>query len=105
MMIIAKNKTKTPLKKYHVTATIERTIHYIDKKTGETKYIYTVEKHNKPFRAIGHDTLKDSRIVEASSIQEAQDIMTKAVSFDHFQYILVHYLLHHHHIHEIVYFI
>ncbi len=31
MMITAKNKTKAPLKKYHLTATIERTIHYIVK--------------------------------------------------------------------------
>ena len=82
MMIMAKKNTKKHIEKFHLTATIERTIHYFDKITGKTKYIYTEEEHNKPFRGIGHDTLTDSRIVEGSSRQEAQNIMRQTIDIE-----------------------
>ena len=81
MMIIAKNKTKQPLKKFHLTATIDRTIHYLDKKTGEKRYSYTEEEHSRELR--GHDTLSDSRIIEATSLGEAQKIFNDQIEIEH----------------------
>ena len=40
MMMIRHKKTKKPLQKYYLTAIIDRTIHYHDKKTGNIKYSY-----------------------------------------------------------------
>ncbi len=37
MMMIRHKKTKKPLQKYYLTAIIDRTIHYHDKKTGNIK--------------------------------------------------------------------
>ena len=67
MLLINKNKTKK-LHKYHLTARIHRKITYTNK-TG-VKKTYKESEHNK--KLVGYDNLYDSRIVEASSLQEAQ---------------------------------
>jgi len=86
MMMIRRNKAKKqmvrddprsgashPLRdKFHITAIIERSIHYPDKKTGITKYTY--EEKNHPRQLVGHDKLTDSRIIEATSLEEAKQI-------------------------------
>ena len=69
MLLINKNKTKQ-LHKYHLTARIERKITYTNK-TGAKK-TYKESEHER--KLVGHDNLYDSRIVEASSLQEAQKI-------------------------------
>jgi 1,2-phenylacetyl-CoA epoxidase PaaB subunit len=40
MMMIRHKKTKKPLEKFHLTAIIDRSINYPDKKTGNVKYTY-----------------------------------------------------------------
>ena len=46
-MMIRRNKAKKQMDKFHITAIIERSIHYPDKKTGITKYTYEEKKHPK----------------------------------------------------------
>ena len=72
MMIHSKNKTKKPLEKFHLTAIMKRTITYTHKKTGKINK-YNEEDHSRIL--LGHDTLNDSRVVEASSRQEAHQLM------------------------------
>ena len=72
MMIKSKNKTKKPLEKFHLTAILDRIMHYHDKKTGNIKYSYKEKDHSKPFR--GQDKLTDSRVIEATSLEEAQKL-------------------------------
>ena len=71
MMMISKNKTKKPLEKFHLTATLDRSIHYPDKKSGNIKYSYKEKDHSKPFR--GQDKLTDSRVIEATSLEELKN--------------------------------
>ena len=78
MMLMSKNKTKKPLKKFHITAIIKRSIHY-DKKSGKT-YSYKEEDHSR--KLLGHDTLTDPRIIESSSKEEAYKIMYDSVMTD-----------------------
>ena len=70
MMIMAKKNTKKTINRYHLTAIIDRNITYHDKKTGATKYIYTEKEHSRLIK--GHDKLTDSRVIEASSAEEAK---------------------------------
>ena len=42
------------------------------KKTGEIKYSYKEKDHSKPLR--GQDKLTDSRVIEATSLEEAQKL-------------------------------
>jgi len=72
MMMIRHKKTKKTLEKFHLTAIIDRIIHYSDKKTGNIKYSYKEKEHSKPFR--GQDNLTDSRVIEATSLKEAQEL-------------------------------
>ena len=72
MMIMAKKNTKKTINKYHLTAIIDRNITYHDKETGATKYIYTEKEHSRLLK--GHDKLTDSRVIEASSEEEAKKI-------------------------------
>ncbi len=69
MMVISKIKNKKTLHKYHLTAIIERNVTYTNSKTGKIN-IYTEKEHNKLLK--GHDKLTDSRIIEASSLEEAK---------------------------------
>ena len=78
MMLMKKNKTKKSLEKFHLTAIIKRTIIY-DKKSGKT-YKYKEEEHSR--KLIGHDKLTDSRVIEASSREEAQKIFNEAIVND-----------------------
>jgi len=78
MMLMSKKKTKKPLEKFHLTAVIKRTIMY-DKKTGKT-YKYKEEEHSR--QLLGHDKLTDSRVIEASSLEEAQRIFNEAIVSD-----------------------
>jgi hypothetical protein len=71
MMMIRKNKTKKPLKKFHLTAIIKRSIHY-DKKSGKT-YSYKEEDHSR--QLLGHDKLTDSRVIEATSAKKHKNIL------------------------------
>ncbi len=77
--MIQHKKTKKPLEKYYLTAIIERSIRYPNKKTGNVK-IYKEEDHSRLL--IGHDTLTDSRAVEASSLQEAHEIMAGTINVE-----------------------
>ena len=83
MMIKSKTKTQKPLEKFHLTAIIKRTIHYHDKKTGNIKYSYKEEDHSRLLT--GHDTLTDSRVVEASSVQEAHQLMGSTIDIEQVQ--------------------
>ncbi len=83
MMIKSKTKTIKPLEKFHLTAIIKRTIHYTDKKTGKIKYSYKEGDHSRLLP--GHDTLTDSRLVMASSLQEAHQIMNEMIDFEQVQ--------------------
>ena len=78
MMIRSKTKTKKPLKKFHITAIIKRSIHY-DKKSGKT-YSYNEEDHSR--QLLGHDQLTDSKAIESSSREEAHKIMYGNVMTD-----------------------
>ena len=71
MMIMNKNKIKKPLEKFHLTAVIKRTITYTNKKNGRVNK-YDEENHSRLLK--GHDVLTDSRVVEATSLQEAQKL-------------------------------
>jgi len=69
MMMITKNKNKKNLEKYHLNAIIKRSILYTNTKTGKSK-MYKEEDHSRVLK--GHDMLTDSRVVEATSKEEAQ---------------------------------
>ena len=69
MMIMSKNKIKKPLEKFHLAAVIKRTITYTNKKNGRVNK-YDEENHSRLLK--GHDVLTDSRVVEATSLLEAQ---------------------------------
>ena len=74
-MMMIKNKEKK-LHRYHLTIQIRRKITYTNKKTGKINK-YKEEDHNK--KIVGHDNLIDSRVVEASSLDEAKRIYTDLV--------------------------
>ena len=80
MMLMSKNKTKKSLEKFHLTAIIKRTITYTNKKNGRINK-YDEENHSRLL--VGHDKLTDSRVIEATSEQEAQKIFYEALSNDH----------------------
>ena len=80
MMIMNKNKIKKPLEKFHLTAVIKRTITYTNKKNGRVNK-YDEENHSRLLK--GHDVLTDSRVVEASSLQEAQKSFYDSLTNDH----------------------
>jgi hypothetical protein len=69
MMVISKIKNKKTLHKYHLTAIIDRNVTYTNNKSGKIN-VYTEKEHNKLLK--GHDKLTDSRIIEASSLEEAK---------------------------------
>ena len=69
MMVISKIKNKKTLHKYHLTAIIDRNVTYTNSKSGKIN-VYTEKEHNKLLK--GHDKLTDSRIIEASSLEEAK---------------------------------
>ena len=69
MMIMAKKNTKKTLHKYHFIAIIDRNITYTDKKSGKVD-VYTEKEHSRLLK--GHDKLTDSRVIEASSLEEAK---------------------------------
>ena len=71
MMMISKNKTKKPLEKFHLTAVMKRSITYTHKKTGKINK-YKEEDHSRVLK--GHDTLTDSRVIEAKSLEEAKQL-------------------------------
>ena len=71
MMMISKNKTKKPLEKFHITAIMKRTITYTNKKSGKINQ-YKEEDHSRVLK--GHDTLTDSRVIEAKSFEEAKQL-------------------------------
>jgi 1,2-phenylacetyl-CoA epoxidase PaaB subunit len=71
MMMISKNKTKKPLEKFHLTAVMKRSITYTHKKTGKINK-YNEEDHSRVLK--GHDTLTDSRVIEAKSLEEAKQL-------------------------------
>ena len=79
-LMTIKQKTKKPLEKFHLTAVINRTIHYPDKKTGIIKYSYKEEDHVRPLT--GHDTLYDSRVVEATSRKEAEKMLNETIDIE-----------------------
>jgi hypothetical protein len=82
MMIRSKNKNKKPLQTYHLTAIIKRSIHYQNKQTGKVS-VYKEEDHSR--LVDGHDRLTDSRAVEASSLQEAHQLMGDTIGFEQTQ--------------------
>ena len=62
MIIHSRNKTKKLLEKFHPTAVMKRTITYTHKKSGKINK-YNEEDHVRVLK--GHDTLTDSRVIEA----------------------------------------
>ena len=74
-----KTKTKKPLEKYHLSALIDRTITYTNKKSGKIN-TYAEAEHSRLLK--GHDKLTDSRIIEASSLEEAQNIFKQQIEID-----------------------
>ena len=70
MMMIRHKKTKKPLEKFHFTAIIDRSINYPDKKNGNVKYTYKEKHHERQVQE--NDKLTDSRVIEATSKEEAQ---------------------------------
>ncbi len=87
MVMIRKNKTKKQLEKFHnnfhltaITGGIEGSIHYPDKKTSNIKYSYKEKKHSKPLK--GHDKLTDSRVIEATSLKEAQQLFYDEIKLE-----------------------
>ena len=80
MTLMSKNKNKKTLEKFHLTAIIKRTITYTNKKNGRINK-YDEENHSRLL--VGHDKLTDSRVIEATSEQEAQQIFYEALSNDH----------------------
>ena len=77
MMLMSKTKNKK-LYKYHLTANIERKITYTSKK-GKVS-VYKEHQHNK--KLVGYDNLVDSRVVEASSLEEAQKLFSDMISLE-----------------------
>jgi hypothetical protein len=69
MMMIRNKKTKKSREKFHLTAIIDRSINYPDKKNGNVKYTYKEKHHERQLQ--GHDKLTDSRVIEATSKEEA----------------------------------
>jgi hypothetical protein len=82
-LMTIKQKTKLPLKKFHLTAIIDRTITYIDKRTGQLKQTYKEDDHIRPFQK-GQDTLHDSRIIEARSLEEAKKLYREILEREHY---------------------
>ena len=80
MMMIRHKKIKKPLEKFHLTAIIDRSINYPDKKTGNVKYTYKEKHHERQLQ--GHDKLTDSRVIEATSKEEAQKIFYNEIKLD-----------------------
>ena len=74
-IMMIKNKAKK-LHRYHLTVKINRKITYTNKKTGKINK-YKEEDHNK--KIVGHDNLIDSRVVEASSLDEAKRIYSDLI--------------------------
>ena len=79
MTLMIRNKNKKPLEKFHLTAVLKRTITYTNKKSGKiNKYIE--EDHSRVLK--GHDTLTDSRVIEATSKEEAQKAFYSALKVE-----------------------
>ena len=79
MMMITKNKNKKNLEKYHLNAIIKRSILYTNTKTGKSK-MYKEEDHSRVLK--GHDMLTDSRVVEATSKEEAQMLFLDQIKME-----------------------
>ena len=79
MTLMSKNKNKKPLEKFHLTAVLKRTITYTNKKSGKINK-YNEEDHSRVLK--GHDTLTDSRVIEATSIEEAQKAFYSALKVE-----------------------
>ncbi len=79
MMMITKNKNKKNLEKYHLNAIIKRSILYTNTKTGKSK-MYKEEDHSRLLK--GHDMLTDSRVVEATSKEEAQMLFLDQIKME-----------------------
>ena len=80
MMMIRHKKTKKPIKKFHLTAIIDKSIDYPNKKIGNVKYTYKEKHHERQLQ--GHDKLTDSRVIEATSKEEAQKIIYNEIKLD-----------------------
>ena len=78
MTLMRKNKNKKSLEKFHLTAIIKRTLTY----TKDNGKIYKYDEENHKHLMPGHDKLTDSRVIEATSEQEAQQIFYEALSND-----------------------
>jgi len=76
MTMINKNKEKK-LHKYHLSVKIHRKITYTSKKSGK-KSTYLEPDHVR--QLVGYDNLNDSRIVEASSLEEARQIYSNLIN-------------------------
>ena len=76
MIMINKNKEKK-LHKYHLSVKIHRKITYTSKKSGK-KSTYLEPDHVR--QLVGYDNLNDSRIVEASSLEEARQIYSNLIN-------------------------
>jgi hypothetical protein len=74
--MINKNKEKK-LHKYHLSVKIHRKITYTSKKSGK-KSTYLEPDHVR--QLVGYDNLNDSRIVEASSLEEARQIYSNLIN-------------------------
>ena len=79
MTISSHKKTKEPLKKFHLTANLKRSITYTHKTTGKV-HNYKEEDHSRQLK--GHDMLTDSRVIEAKNLEEAQKIFMDEVMFE-----------------------
>jgi hypothetical protein len=75
MTYINKSKEKK-LHKYHLSVKIHRKITYTSQKSGK-KSTYQEHEHNK--QLVGYDNLNDSRIGEASSLEEARQIYSNLI--------------------------
>jgi hypothetical protein len=67
MMMICNNETKKPLEKFHKTAIVT----YTNKKSGKINKC-NEEDHSRLLKE--HDTLTDSRVIEAKSLGEAKQL-------------------------------
>ena len=67
------------MKKFHLSAIIKRSVHY-DKTSGKT-YSYKEEDHSR--QLLGHDKMTDSRVVEATSLEEAQKLFDDEIRIEH----------------------
>ena len=72
---------KLPIKKFHLTAHIKRTITYINKKSGKQNKYHEAD-HTRQMH--GHDNLIDSRVVEARTLDQAKAIMREQLEREHF---------------------